>query len=161
MKKILFLLIIFAITLNVFADEEAITSDGRKVLLKDDGTWQYFEQMDSLSLSLIDWTVENKLKNTDKNRYSDEAWLTLVLKNEENKLVKGWRVVVEVKNAFGDLLGQLQLTGGQSKIEPLKTTDATFAFENNQFIDREPYDYLTSYDKNTMTINLIEAKPIY
>jgi len=144
-----------------FADQEATTAEGRKVLLRDNGTWEYVEVSEQVPLSIADWNVAKMPVDYEKKRHSEEAWLLLIVKNETNAPVKGWRVVLQAKNAFGDTLGKLQLTGGQSKIGPGETTDAMFAFEDNPFIAGEPFDYLTSYDKDTMTIELADAKVIH
>ncbi len=44
MKKLLFLIIFFSfiISLKIFNDEYAITDSGKKVLLHDNGTWEYY-----------------------------------------------------------------------------------------------------------------------
>jgi len=159
MRKLIGVILLF-ITLTSFADQIATTDDGRKVLLKDNGTWEYVETSEGMLVSITDWNVVRLTEDYDVGRYSDEARLTLSVKNETDKLIKGWRLFIEVRNAFGDLMGKLTLTGGQSRIEPGQTINATFAFEDNQFLDGEPFDYLTSYNKDTMTIDLVEAKVI-
>jgi hypothetical protein len=152
--------VLFLLCLGALADQTAQTSDGRTVLLRDDGTWAYAEASEGFPLSIVDWNVAKMPADYEKDRYDDQAWLYLLIRNETSNPVKGWRVRVHVKSAFGDLLGKLELTAGQSKIGPGETTDAMFSFDDNPFIDGEPFDYLTNYDKDTMLLELADAKVV-
>jgi len=40
-KKLIFLVIFFVVCIFVFADEIVYTADGKKVLLRENGTWEY------------------------------------------------------------------------------------------------------------------------
>jgi hypothetical protein len=159
MKRI-FTLILLAVATFALSDQFATTEDGRKVLLLDDGTWEYQETSTAAPLSLVGWAVNKQKADIENHRFNDYVILVLTVRNETALPVKGWRLIVEAHNAFGDMLGQLQLTGGTSKIEVGGTTVGFFIFEDNPFINGEPYDYLTAYDKDTMSLEVTEARAV-
>jgi len=46
MKKVILLLVLFLnVTVKLIGDEYATTESGKKVLLRDDGTWEYIEEI--------------------------------------------------------------------------------------------------------------------
>jgi hypothetical protein len=52
MKKTILLILILAVSTALFAQTEAITKDGKKVLLNQDGTWKYKNTADTTSIDL-------------------------------------------------------------------------------------------------------------
>lgn len=164
MKKIVIIIILFSFVfiLLAYSDDNinATTDDGRKVLLISDGTW-IFQETDKLPLSLESFYVEGRDVDTNASRYSKDAVLTLVVKNETEKTIIAYRILIEIRNSFGEIMNKIRLTSGDSNIEPAENETAKFIFDDNQFIDNEVYDNLVAYNIKNLKIIIIEAIAIY
>jgi hypothetical protein len=167
-KNILIISIIIAYTIlpTTFAEDiNTTTKDGRAVILHDNGTWEFIketpEQREIEPISIEDFVKEHLPENPDINRYSNYVQLTLMIKNNTEKLIKAWRATLVVENPFGDILFRIQLTDGTASIRPRQIEKANFAWEDNMFINDEPYDQLLSYDKDNLKIKLSEIKVVH
>jgi len=160
MKKTSVFVFFLSISLfSLFAQENltAITTEGKNVLLKDDGTWAYIKDTEQ-KLALIDFDVINRDINYDESRYKKDVVLNLKIKNISGFKIIGYRVNIKITNGFGDLLHTLQLTSGKSVLENNEIDDANFVFEDNQFIDNEAYDNLSAYSKDNLIISISDSK---
>lgn len=50
------------------------------------------------------------------------------------------------------------MTDGAADIAPGATKQASFSWEDNQFIDDEPYDKLVAYSKENLRLELTEVQ---
>ena len=116
--------------------------------------------LSAIKLQLINFDVKRLPVNYDVSRYRPKAVLTLYLKNNTSKRIKAWRALIIVKNAFGDVLFRARLTDGSANIPPGGTEKASFSWEDNQFIDDEPYDKLVAYSKENIKIEIKEVQLI-
>ena len=116
--------------------------------------------LSAIKLQLIDFDVKRLPVNYDVSRYRPKAILTLYLKNNTSKRIKAWKALIIVKNAFGDVLFRARLTDGSANIPPGGTEKASFSWEDNQFIDDEPYDKLVAYSKENIKIEIKEVQLI-
>lgn len=148
-------------TFFVYAQENLIatTSEGRKVILKDDGTWSYMEEAEQ-NLTIVDFEVILREKNYKESRYNKDAVLILKVKNTSGQKISGYRINIQIQNGFGDILHTLQLTSGNSNLDNDEIEDANFVFEDNQFIDSEVYDSLSAYSKKNLKIIILNSKVI-
>jgi len=146
-------------TFFVYAQENLIatTSEGRKVILKDDGTWSYMEEAEQ-NLTIVDFEVILREKNYKESRYNKDAVLILKVKNTSGQKISGYRINIQIQNGFGDILHTLQLTSGNSNLDNDEIEDANFVFEDNQFIDSEVYDSLSAYSKKNLKIIILNSK---
>jgi len=109
-------------------------------------------------LELIDYEKKRLPVDYDVNRFSPEAVLTLHVKNNTSNKIKAWQAVLIIKNPFGDTLLRVRLTDGSANIMPGRTAKASFSWEDNQFIDDEPYDKLVAYSKENMQLELTDVQ---
>lgn len=75
--KIFFIWFFFLITLIIFADQAAVTEDGRTVLLKDDGTWEYTDTDKSdyvYKFNLIKYFKGSSTKSTESFHIEKKPW---------------------------------------------------------------------------------------
>jgi uncharacterized protein YgiM (DUF1202 family) len=110
------------------------------------------------ALELMDFETKLLPVNVNVSRFSAEAVLTLKVKNNTQTRIKAWKAVVIVKNAFGDVLLRARLTDGTADIAAGATEEASFSWEDNQFIDDEPYDKLAAYSKENLRLELTEVQ---
>lgn len=110
------------------------------------------------ALELIDFDTKRLPVNYDVSMYSPEAVLTLKVRNNTQKRIKAWKAVVIIKNAFGDVLFRARLTDGTANIGPGETEQASFSWEDNQFIEDEPYDKLVAYSEENLRVELTEVQ---
>ena len=110
------------------------------------------------SLELVDFETKHLPVDVNVSRFSAEVVLTLKVRNNTQERIKAWKAVIIIKNAFGDLLFRVQLTDGTANIAPGQTRGASFSWEDNQFIDGEPYDKLVAYSKENMRVQLTEVQ---
>lgn len=159
---ITFSLVVSIAAIGVCKDLTATLEDGRKVLLKEDGTWEFMSKQltkkDVLSLeSFIKVPIAT---DPMAGIYSDKVRLSLFVRNNTEKVIKGWKATMIVKNAFGDILFKTKLIAGQSKIESGEVEMADFSWEDNPFIPNEPYDHLVSYSDENLKIELSDIQVI-
>lgn len=161
---ITFSLVVSIAAIGVCKDLTATLEDGRKVLLKDDGTWEFISKQGEVNnggiLTLERFKKKYIPQDYKNNRYSDEVQLILFVKNNSDKEIKAWKATMAVKNAFGELLLTSNLTSGASNIKPEKIEKATFGWEDNPFIDGEPYDKIMPYSEENLKIELSNIKVI-
>lgn len=105
--------------------------------------------------------VELVAENARAGRYHDSARLTLTLRNDGEQTVSAWRAIMVVQDPFGDELFRIQLTDGRADIAPGGTSDATFGFDDNPFIDGEPYDKLAGYNADNLSIRLENLRIVW
>lgn len=111
-------------------------------------------------LELVDFETKRLPVNYDASRYSAEAVLTLMVKNNTSQRIKAWKGLLIVKNAFGDVLFRVRLTDGTANIAPGQIAEASYSWEDNQFIDDEVYDKLVAYSKENLRLDLTEVQLI-
>lgn len=163
MKKVVLLITMLALfSCFAFSDDgiRATTEDGKQVILNSDGSWKFLEGQ-ALPISFSKFDVVKRDADVDSGRYSNDALLVLTIKNETDKIIKAYRLTIEVRNAFGDVMHTIKLTSGDSMIYPQETEDASFKFDDNQFIDDEVYDSLTAYSIDNLSLTIIDAQAVY
>ena len=110
------------------------------------------------SLVLMDFAVVRLPQDYDENRYTDQAALVLEVGNNTDRWIKAWQAIIEVRNVFDDLLFHAQVTDGTTEIPPRDTETAVFTWEDNPFIEDEPFDYLTKFAKDNLRVSFTETK---
>ena len=144
-------LIIFAG--NVWADEVIKRSDGVDVLLKADHTWEEIGLSSSTAaslssaddaLSVWDTTLLEKEYN-----YSRAVTFAIHYWNHTGKKIVGAKVSFEIKNVFGKTLYS-DTVEDEISLEPneKQRSEKFWVFEDNKFINGEPYDRLWEGAKN-------------
>jgi hypothetical protein len=169
MRIIYFLLVLLFIFPATLLAEDMIVSlqDGRKVLLKEDGTWSFIEENESEDSNPSEKVSESPLsflkadrkiipKNPEEEESKDKVRLILHIKNNTNKLMKAWKAKMTVKDPFGEKLFKVRLTSGSRSIGPNETKEIPFDFKDNPENKRDPYDFLMIYNPEVLKIELSE-----
>lgn len=128
----------------VLADETVTTTDGRSVLLKDDGT---YEVMAATKANWQDYLAHagGHLKQVDQ-KFKKVIQYMPNFSNISDKPIIGIKFTTVFKDSFGEDIKKINGTLEQ-KIESGKTsrTKLFYVFEDNQFINGETYDVLYSF----------------
>jgi hypothetical protein len=111
-------------------------------------------------LELVSFQTKRLPVDYEASRFSPEAVLELSVRNNTSQRIKAWKALLTVKNAFGDVLFRVRLTDGTANIESGQSKKASFGWEDNQFIDGEPYDKLVAYSKENLRLELTEIQLI-
>lgn len=128
-------------TVAAAADEKVITTDGRAIILKDDGTYEI------TGLKKARWQdyviVVGALFRHTKRDFSQVIDFMPKFKNMSNKTIVGIEFTSTFRNVFGKKIKVLSGTVEES-IKPGKISTARmfYVFKDNQFIDGEMYDKL-------------------
>lgn len=105
-------------------------------------------------LSLDSFSKTYLSRNPDAYEFSNRIRITLRIKNNGERRIKAWRAVLVVKNSFGDTILTSQITDGTANIIPGQVAEASYVWEDNQFIENEPYDRLMAYDSSNLNMYL-------
>lgn len=84
--------------------------------------------------------------------------LTFVVRNNEDRQVKAWQMSVAFYDPFGDLLFAGRFRSGDAAVPAGDVQDASFSYDDNQFIDDEPYDYLATFAVENLEIEVVECE---
>ena len=143
------------ITLFVFSilfsqSINATTDTGKKVILNDNGTWEFAEKNVSsgdLPIKFVQCKIE-KL-GTDFGRssapYGSHVRAYFQFENNSNKATSGIQFEFSFNDAFGDVLYSSKAKSNII-IKPSKKSamDTFYYWEDNEFIGGEPYDKIQS-----------------
>lgn len=121
--------------------EIVTTTDGRKIELNSNGTYQI---LDSAGSSSIAMTELAPFFQPFAGEYDQNSMRFMpIFKNETGKVVVGFRFKASFVSAFGDEIfsfdGESSERVGTSKSS---TAETYYFFEDNPFIANEPYDKL-------------------
>lgn len=94
MKKSLIVLILVFVTLSAAADEIVVTSSGQQVLLKDDGTWEYYNEP-TPSQGAGKWNVSEK---TDP--LNDSKIITFLLECDSGRNSWGKPLYLVIRHTY-------------------------------------------------------------
>ncbi len=114
----------------------------------------------SQPLELIKFKKINRPANYSIQKYSPYVNLKLTLKNNTEETITAWKSLMKVRNAFNEEILTIMLTSGDSQIKPGMTENADFIWEDNQFIDDEPYDRLATTSSENLKIDISETKVV-
>jgi len=159
--KLLFLVIIAFVLGTGFAeaDEKVTTTDGRVVMLKDDGTYKI------MSVKKARWQnylgVTGELFRRTKRDYAQVIDYMPKFKNTSNKTIIGIEFTTTFKNVFGKVVKVISGTV-EEKIDAgkLSTAGTFYVFKDNQFIDGEIYDKLLTLVVEKTGKNEVSVKSI-
>jgi hypothetical protein len=140
---------------NVFAEENAITKDGKVVILKDNNTWEYAGNPVSEgkyaeeAVEVWDKSLIYQPQNTEANRYSNSVGLFLHYKNNTDKKVIGVSVSISVVNPFGKSVYEAT-EDVETVLQPNEKKKSTtyWEFKENTFMNNLPYNSLWQMAKN-------------
>jgi len=116
---------------------------------------------DRPSLELVDFELHQVEVNYDAGRFNPELVMTMGLRNNTDKRITAWSAMLAIKNSFGEMLFQTGLRDGMADIAPGEIGDAIFRWEDDQFVDDEPYDRLSRYSKENLVLELSEIEVVY
>jgi hypothetical protein len=107
MKKFLFLFIIIFLFTFLNADEYATSDSGKKVLLKDDGTWEFIEEIKKAKkLNIQSWRWVN-------DEYANWIQIEGIVENNTDQTFTNVSIIISAEDADGNYLGN-----GDSFLEP-------------------------------------------
>lgn len=150
---------IFLLAGIAVAEETVTTKSGMKILLKDNFTWEYLDptlmnapeeqdtiaQTQKINVKTAEEAVtiwDKSLMRTDGD-YKKSVGLYLHYKNNSNKRIVGVVVKVSIQNPFGKVV--LNKTYEDEVVlapNERASNENYWAYEDNQFINGEPYDLL-------------------
>ena len=150
---------IFLLAGIAVAEETVTTKNGMKILLKDNFTWEYLDptlmnapeeqdtiaQTQKINVKTAEEAVtiwDKSLMRTDGD-YKKSVGLYLHYKNNSNKRIVGVVVKVSIQNPFGKVV--LNKTYEDEVVlapNERASNENYWAYEDNQFINGEPYDLL-------------------
>ncbi|MGB3280678.1 MAG: hypothetical protein WBA92_15935 [Pseudorhodobacter sp.] len=143
MKRFLtFILLSYA---SVISAEVVVTTDGRSIDLKSDGTFAILEKVQEIEVPV---SQQDPYFVYAPGKYGDNKMRFMpIVKNESEKTIVGFKFTSVFTSAFGD---EIFSFSGESaeRIEPGKTStaDTFYFFEDNQFIPGEPFDTLKIFE---------------
>lgn len=153
MKKLLLITSFFILSITQAFSQNIIatTENGKVVLLKSDGTWEYASTPNTTTKEPIRF-IKSKvvLKKADYSDISsmqitDQIQAYFQFENLSQKTVTGIQFKFSFYDSFGDELyiseAKSNLVISPGKINPMKTY---YYWEDNPFINGEPYDKLQS-----------------
>jgi len=145
MKKLMFIVLILFTSSVILADEIVTTSDGKKVLLKTNGKWEYvIADANTIKYAEEAFAVwDTTFDRRTENKYNDIVRLFFHYQNLTEKTIIGVQVYVEIFDTFGNLLFNNSIED-EVIIKPkqkLNNKDYKY-WKNNPFIDDEPFDYM-------------------
>jgi len=148
--KLLIIIALFVFSPLSSQSINATTKDGKKVLLNDDGTWEFVEKdipIGDLPVRFVQCKIE-KL-GTDYGRssapYSSHVRAYFQFENKSDKATSGIQFEFSFNDAFGDVLYDSKAKSNII-IKPNKknSMDTYYYWEDNEFIGGEPYDKIQS-----------------
>ena len=111
-------------------------------------------------ISVVRQAVDLLPINTNQNRFSRVARLTLTIRNNTSQAISAWRAQVYFTDPFGDDMFQIQLTSGRANISPNDISEARFDFEDNEYRDGEPHDYLAQFHADAIGIRFDDIRVV-
>ena len=111
-------------------------------------------------ISVVGQAVELFPIDIERNRFDGVARLTLTIRNNTSQAISAWRAQVYFTDPFGEDMFQIQLTSGKANISPNDISEARFDFEDNEYRDGEPHDYLAQFDENAIGIRLEDIRVV-
>ena len=158
MRFILILLIfLFSYPLGAFAlDEQVTLNDGRNLILKDDGTYQFIQIQKKRWQDFVAHTGST-FKRQERD-YSEAIIYMPLVENKTERTIIGIEFVAKIKDAFGNVKYSFKGTI-EERVKPGKISQAKlfYVFKDNPFIDGEPYDKMLSTVTNKTGKDEIEV----
>lgn len=142
MQNILHYAFTIAILSAPAAAEIVQTKDGRRVDLRDDGTYEILEASKQSDSDFIEYGNHYFAHHAGEYGQTRVRFMPIYI-NTSEKMIMGAKFEARFLNAFGDEIfsfsGELD-----EPVQPGKTSTSNlfYYFEDNQFISGEPYDML-------------------
>ncbi len=90
--------------------------------------------------------------------FEEFADITFIVRNSDDRQIRAWRLSIAFFDPFGDLLFSGAFRDGNAAVPAGGTEEAIFSYDDNQFIDDEPYDYLASFAVENLDLEVIECE---
>ncbi len=157
----------FMVLLNIplISDEVLVSKDGKKILIKDNFTWQYVQSNLGQKIKFAEdaITVNNIWLAEEDKEYDKAIALYWSYTNLTDKKIIGVEITTEVVNAFGKVVYS-DTHEDEHVIEPNEeeTSGHGYIFSDNQFIHDQPYDrFLSMVNNRTAKFNTRISKVIF
>ena len=131
------------------ADRRVRLDSGEEVILKDNKTWDFVGSPAELAVSQFPKHSEDAIEIWDKSLlmkvgdYKKSVALQLHPLNKTQKKIIGYSVYVRVLNPFGKVVLENTFEDeGVIEPEERKKSDSFWSWDDNQFINGEPYDLM-------------------
>jgi len=149
----------------LISEEVVISKDGKKILIKDNFTWQYVQSNLGQKVKFAEdaITVNNIWLAEDDKEYDKAIGLYWSYTNLTDKKIIGVEITTEVVNAFGKVVYS-DTHEDEHVIEPNEeeTRGHGYIFSDNQFIHDQPYDrFLSMVNNGTAKFNTKISKVIF
>lgn len=147
----------FVCSIFLFSDQ-IITFEGKKILLKDDGTYEFL--MNDFKASPVSIESHYFVRASDEFNITQSIRFMPKFKNESNKSITAIKFSSTFKDPFGDTVYTLNEGKSEQKIKPGKVSNVRlfYYWDDNEFISDQPYDKLLSLVTNKT--GTIETKVI-
>ena len=155
MKFVIAFVFTFFSTDLISVEYQTALEDGRKVILRDDKTWDFVDTSTTSAPLITAKYAEEAVEVWDKSltlqevNYQDSVALFLHYKNNTNKKIIGLSVHVNILNPFGKSVSE-RTYDDETVLEPGQTlkNDTYWHYNDNPFISGEPYDLMWQIAKN-------------
>jgi hypothetical protein len=143
--KLICAILFSALSISAAKAEVVVTTDGRQIELKDDGTFLILGESTSISIAM---TEQLPFFQHFAGEYGQNTMRFMpIFKNETGKTIVGFKFRSDFNSAFGDEVFSFE---GESSEKVLNgsssTASAYYYFEDNQFIGDQPYDKLKIFE---------------
>ena len=130
---------------GVAGAEIVTTSDGRKLELNADGTYRLINESNSLKIQMSEQTP---FFEPFAGEYGENSVRFMpIFLNSTGKTIVGFKFRSEFKSAFGEEVFAFDGESSEKISADTPSTASTFYFfEDNQFIENEPYDKLKIFE---------------
>ena len=148
-KKITFLYFSPLIICSIFLfSDQIITFEGKKILLKDDGTYEYL--INDVQADPVSIDSHYFIRASDEFNITQSIRFMPKFKNESNKSITAIKFSSTFKDPFGDTIYILNEGKCEQKIKPGKVSNVRlfYYWDDNEYISDQPYDKLLSLVTN-------------
>lgn len=142
---------VLLLNLPLASDEVVVSKEGKKILIKDNFTWQYVPNNLSQKVKFAeDALIVNNIWLAEEDKeYEKAIALYWSYTNLTDKKIIGVEITTEVVNAFGKVV-YVETHEDEHVIESneVETGGHGYIFSDNQFIHDQPYDRFLSMVRN-------------
>ena len=109
-------------------------------------------------ISVVGQAIELLPINTNQNRFSKVARLTLTIRNNTSQAISAWRAQVHFTDPFGDFMFQTEFTAGMADMSPNGTSEEQLDFGDFPNSRKTPYQHLAQFTASIIGIRFEEIQ---
>ena len=142
-------------------DLRATTSDGRAVILSEDGTWQFDSESEGQQITIAEYSHEVVPENAQARRYSTKLKMQFTFRNDYDRPIAAWKGEIQFRDLFGELVVSSPYSYGKGTMAPAETSRISLEYEDNQFIDTDGFSKLAPYEPDKLKVTLVNVEVVF